>query len=135
MFLVPIDLTWSSSNVTTDRPPGRRAQSAPPRRARAPARRGRQHRPRSVADVANLLRKIGGAGYGNRTRLTGLGSQDITTMLSPPADTGRRAGTRWRRPRRDVDSSRDGAWPGTAAYGTMRSGTSRRLGPPPSAST
>ena len=24
-----------------------------------------------------------GAGYGNRTRLTGLGSQDITTMLSP----------------------------------------------------
>ena len=27
-------------------------------------------------------RKIG-AGYGDRTRLTGLGSQDITTMLSP----------------------------------------------------
>jgi hypothetical protein len=25
-----------------------------------------------------------GAGYGDRTRLTGLGSQDITTMLSPP---------------------------------------------------
>src|SRR5262249_39691614 len=24
-----------------------------------------------------------GAGYGDRTRLTGLGSQDITTMLSP----------------------------------------------------
>ena len=28
---------------------------------------------------------LGGAGYGNRTRLTGLGSQDITTMLSPLA--------------------------------------------------
>ena len=28
---------------------------------------------------------FGGAGYGNRTRLTGLGSQDITTMLSPLA--------------------------------------------------
>ena len=26
----------------------------------------------------------GGAGYGNRTRLAGLGSQSITTMLSPP---------------------------------------------------
>ncbi len=30
---------------------------------------------------------LGGAGYGNRTRLTGLGSQDITTMLSPPTAT------------------------------------------------
>jgi len=30
------------------------------------------------------LAKVG-AGYGNRTRLTGLGSQDITTMLSPPS--------------------------------------------------
>ena len=27
--------------------------------------------------------EVGGAGYGDRTRLTGLGSQDITTMLSP----------------------------------------------------
>src|SRR5258708_39402743 len=26
---------------------------------------------------------VSGAGYGDRTRLTGLGSQDITTMLSP----------------------------------------------------
>ena len=32
-------------------------------------------------------RAKGGAGYGNRTRLTGLGSQDITTMLSPPDGT------------------------------------------------
>ena len=30
-------------------------------------------------------RAKGGAGYGDRTRLTGLGSQDITTMLSPHA--------------------------------------------------
>ncbi len=29
----------------------------------------------------------GGAGYGNRTRLAGLGSQSITTMLSPPVGT------------------------------------------------
>ena len=28
-----------------------------------------------------------GAGYGNRTRLAGLGSQNITTMLSPHAVT------------------------------------------------
>ena len=27
--------------------------------------------------------RINGAGYGDRTRLTGLGSQGITTMLSP----------------------------------------------------
>jgi hypothetical protein len=27
--------------------------------------------------------EFNGAGYGDRTRLTGLGSQDITTMLSP----------------------------------------------------
>ena len=27
--------------------------------------------------------EFSGAGYGDRTRLTGLGSQDITTMLSP----------------------------------------------------
>src|SRR4051812_21911155 len=39
--------------------------------------------------AANLRRKFTperkkrGAGYGDRTRLTGLGSQDITTMLSP----------------------------------------------------
>jgi len=32
------------------------------------------------------------AGYGDRTRLTGLGSQDITTMLSPPATTDRSTG-------------------------------------------
>jgi hypothetical protein len=29
--------------------------------------------------------EVSGAGYGDRTRLTGLGSQDITTMLSPPS--------------------------------------------------
>ena len=35
----------------------------------------------------------GTAGYGDRTRLTGLGSQDITTMLSPHvADHIKRAG-------------------------------------------
>ena len=32
-----------------------------------------------------LSAEVSGAGYGDRTRLTGLGSQDITTMLSPPA--------------------------------------------------
>jgi hypothetical protein len=31
-------------------------------------------------EAPGIIRK---AGYGNRTRLTGLGSQDITTMLSP----------------------------------------------------
>ena len=31
---------------------------------------------------------IDGAGYGDRTRLTGLGSQDITTMLSPRVMSG-----------------------------------------------
>ena len=30
--------------------------------------------------------ELSGAGYGDRTRLAGLGSQNITTMLSPPAD-------------------------------------------------
>ena len=34
-----------------------------------------------------------GAGYGDRTRLTGLGSQDITTMLSPPAAEDRSTAT------------------------------------------
>ena len=29
---------------------------------------------------------VSGAGYGNRTRLAGLGSQNITTMLSPQSD-------------------------------------------------
>ena len=29
---------------------------------------------------------LSGAGYGDRTRLSGLGSQGITTMLSPPGD-------------------------------------------------
>ncbi len=33
------------------------------------------------------MRAKGGAGYGDRTRLTGLGSQDITTMLSPHSGT------------------------------------------------
>ena len=46
---------------------------------------------------ANLHRKftpdckIGGAGYGDRTRLAGLGSQSITTMLSPRSSSDRRA--------------------------------------------
>jgi len=35
------------------------------------------------------MRAKGGAGYGDRTRLTGLGSQDITTMLSPLANQDR----------------------------------------------
>ena len=30
--------------------------------------------------------RVSGAGYGDRTRLTGLGSQDITTMLSPQTE-------------------------------------------------
>ena len=36
-------------------------------------------------DVSNLtfVERWAGAGYGNRTRLAGLGSQSITTMLSP----------------------------------------------------
>src|SRR4029078_8205841 len=33
----------------------------------------------------NAREGFSGAGYGDRTRLTGLGSQDITTMLSPHA--------------------------------------------------
>src|SRR4051794_15980971 len=40
-----------------------------------------------VAERRDVLRfdarEVDGAGYGDRTRLTGLGSQDITTMLSP----------------------------------------------------
>jgi hypothetical protein len=41
-------------------------------------------RERSPAKV-NEREGFSGAGYGNRTRLAGLGSQSITTMLSPPA--------------------------------------------------
>ena len=38
--------------------------------------------PAATEDAIRLL-GVGGAGYGNRTRLAGLGSQSITTMLSP----------------------------------------------------
>lgn len=39
---------------------------------------------RVLGDIASReTRATGGAGYGDRTRLTGLGSQGITTMLSP----------------------------------------------------
>ena len=56
-----------------------------------PRRRGRRREQRasnslSLDSVSCCSRMgLGGAGYGNRTRLTGLGSQDITTMLSPLA--------------------------------------------------
>ena len=39
----------------------------------------RERRPAKVTEREGLS----GAGYGDRTRLAGLGSQDITTMLSP----------------------------------------------------
>src|SRR5437763_696923 len=44
-----------------------------------------------VRDERKHLRgkKLSGAGYGDRTRLTGLGSQGITTMLSPRAAVNR----------------------------------------------
>ena len=54
-------------------------------------------------------------------------------MLSPPAGAGRCADDR----SAALDATRILAEmpPAAAAYGTMRSGTSRRFGPPPSAST
>ncbi len=63
----------------------------------APPREDRYRRRSADADVTSVLRDLTvrlrwrfmpdlkkcGAGYGDRTRLTGLGSQGITTMLSP----------------------------------------------------
>ena len=37
----------------------------------------------SLIKGTNRVGRVTGAGYGNRTRLAGLGSQSITTMLSP----------------------------------------------------
>ncbi len=58
----------------------------------------------SQAECRGPRRSKNGAGYGDRTRLTGLGSQDITTMLSPP-----RAIDRSRFP--DRDASTTYRWP------------------------
>ena len=41
---------------------------------------------REGADGSKCEGRVSGAGYGDRTRLTGLGSQGITTMLSPRAN-------------------------------------------------
>ena len=66
---------------------------------------GRQSGLESPADFGDILEtgtlelqnaereEVSGAGYGDRTRLTGLGSQDITTMLSPPAEEDRSTAT------------------------------------------
>src|SRR5687768_9498777 len=45
----------------------------------------REQRPTEVP----AAEEFNGAGYGDRTRLTGLGSQGITTMLSPQTDVDR----------------------------------------------
>jgi hypothetical protein len=37
----------------------------------------------AIFQTLNAVQEGGGAGYGNRTRLAGLGSQSITTMLTP----------------------------------------------------
>jgi hypothetical protein len=40
--------------------------------------------PAAWTDNLLILKRLSGAGYGDRTRVAGLGSQCITTMLSPP---------------------------------------------------